>query len=750
MNTDLDSDTVKAIFLGDDSGTLISAYDSCNIANYYVSYQHSGNELQIIDNTDTCSPRTIFDSSLGGWQESSTAGWIPAEDGKYDYPRYTLKSEYNRYNMSLSSSRSPKGCLFSTTDGGFAGYKIVDGIYFNVHEKFDSSKMFADSSYPVLYLAMADITKQLYYHIMLIHSAAMGEGYEQAGWMILAEDENENYYPIYAENAFDWSGNSDGPQIVVTTAGWQSEYVDLATGKLKLPANGSISDVGRSMMLISESSDITEDLLGDYIASTPFTKVEGVYKWSNLTMGDWETLKLSGNAYKIIQPQNGESITIPGSNESQHIIVLGTVYDTIKIGEGTSSLTFIGNNNGNLKIDLSDLSDSSAIPNINIISDSEVIIIGNRFNIKSNVDITIREIAQTSSWPSKDGSIETSGNVDYRFERAGSSYDQPLNIKCKNLYLKNENNLSRDALRRKIIVECEYLTVSGNTDFLHNEYNKYNTITDGSRLVVKMPVDSDGCYAFPNAGPGSVIGDKYLFAEPDTCTSIYNRRWLTIQDYVNLKASNNSVGHSHTVIAKSRRPIDAYDTCASYNVLYLNGHFADDYDSDMAMSSLTLLRGDTTGDCIRIDYSSHNPSSLSLYVYDVSGGTDMSGAVTQELYKNGEWMFDFTSGLRSNSSWKINSDLSVEQAQIINKLFAESRWEYIPLSFVQDGLVPPNVYGEDLNTFFEHSMSSGALADTSFYTGYPILYQCVWEGNISLGHADYSSITSARVVFKPI
>lgn len=84
--------------------------------------------------------------------------------------------------------------------------------------------------------------------------------------------------------------------------------------------------------------------------------------------------------------------------------------------------------------------------------------------------------------------------------------------------------------------------------------------------------------------------------------------------------------------------------------------------------------------------------------------------------------------------------MSKNAAQIISQLLsaistegtnnytpsAENAWTYIPLIDVADSIVPPNVYGNDLDTFFKHSMSSGALADTSFYTaGQSILYQCV-------------------------
>ena len=719
MNTDLDSDTVKAIFLGDDSGTLISAYDSCNIANYYVSYRHSGDDLQIIDNTDTCSPRTIFDSSLGGWQESSTAGWIPAEDGKYDYPRYTLKSEYNRYNMSLSSSRSPKGCLFSTSDGGFAGYKIVDGVYFNVHEKFDGSKMFADSSYPILYLAIADITKQLFHHIMLVNSAAMGEGYEQAGWMILAGDENGNYYPIYTENAFDWSSNSDGPQIVITTAGWQSEYVDLATGKLKLPANGSTSDVGRSMMIISESSDVTEDLLGNYVGGTPFTKIEGVYKWSNLVESSEETLKLSGNAYKIIQPASGD-LTITESDGAENVIILGTISGTLTIeNRAVRQLTYIGNC-GNLYIDLKDWSTYSTAdyPIINLIGEGTATIYGDRMDVNATDSVTVIETSDDGTSAYKCCNIEAGKDIDYRFNVGAkfSNGSNPARFKCDKLTIQN---LAGDysSVGRLIEAYCNYFYVNGNDAFLKNsttitQSGAYSSVGSTLRLYMPGYPYNDSCAAARvYAAPGSVLGLHHLFGVYDSCTSTYNRSWQTIQEYVDSKtggdymtssqvqslvdnalvtpvsnissnteriatleesAGNASGGPNPMVLAKSNGPVNAYDTCSTYGAMYLNEFFADNFDSSESLTGYTLLQGVDGGDTLRISYTAHIPSSLHIYVYDASYGADMSGGIAEEIYKDGAWVIGpATYKLNANSgSWKVDSVLSETAARILTQLLS--------------------------------------------------------------------------------
>lgn len=431
--------------------------------------------------------------------------------------------------MSLSSTRSPQGCLFSTSDGGFVGYKIVDGIYFNVHEKFDGSKMFADSSYPVIYLAIADTTKQLSHYIMLVNSAAMGEGYEQAGWMILAGDENGNYYPIYVENAFDWSSNSDGPQMVVTTAGWQSEYVDLATGKLKLPANGSISDVGRSMMLISESSDITEDLLGDYVAGTPFTKIEGVYKWSNLAKSGEETLKLSGEAYKIIQPTSGD-LTITESDGAENVIILGTISGTLTIeNRAVRQLTYIGNCD-NLYIDLRDWGtySSSEYPVINLIGEGTAVIYGSRMDVTATDTIRVEESDDgTSAY--KYCNIKAGKNITYKFNVGNKSYhtQQPARFECNELTIEDLTN-DYSSVCRLIDAHCNFLTINGSTTFLENGFNKNGSNrTMGSELVIHAPslsrAGGDNCTAARYAGPASDLGGYHLFATYDSCTSTYNR-----------------------------------------------------------------------------------------------------------------------------------------------------------------------------------------------------------------------------------
>lgn len=455
------------------------------------------------------------------------------------------------------------GCLFSTSDGGFAGYKIVDGVYFNVHEKFDGSKMFANSSYPVLYSAIADITKQSAYSMMFVNSAVMGEGYEQAGWMILVGND-ENYYPIYAENAFDWSGNSDGPQIVVTTAGWQSEYVDLTTGKLKLPANGSISDVGRSMMIITEDAEVTEDLLGNYIGGTPFIKVEGVYKWSNLAASGEETLKLSGNDYKIIQHTSNESLELTDSNSAENVIIVGTIDGTLKIDEGClETLTYIGYCN-HLEVDLSDWINSTNYPKITLIGDGTATIRGNRMAVKTMGGLNVYEISTDNSYPAFFCDIIAGEDVKYSMvsdnSRTVSSQlsqsdnnVQIMRFDCRKLTLDpNDGSSSIYALHRFIDATCERFYIEKGAEFLRNEYNKVTTTDGGCKLLLHMPSYEralvDGCYATNYAGPGSILGDKYLFAEPDTCnSSVYNRSWQTIQDYVDEKTSSGGSGASNPI-----------------------------------------------------------------------------------------------------------------------------------------------------------------------------------------------------------
>lgn len=808
VNDSIDADIVKAIFADKDSGTLITAYDSCNTGSAYVSYQHSGNELKIIDYTDSCSPRTIFDSAAGGWQVSTGNGWYLA-DSCNPYPRYNLKSDFYKYRLSLSEREAPIGCLFSQY-GEFAGYNLVDGVYLNVHEKFDGTKMFADSSRPMLQVVTYDIDKQTKYGLMFVLLDAFGPA---GGWSILLQDwETEQIYPLYAEKAFEW--NDMG--ITVTTAGWQSEYVDLTTGKLKVPYNGTISDIGRSMVYLPGEMEVTEDVLGDYVAGTPFVKLEGVYKWSNLVKNKEETLKLAGNDYKIIQHTSMESLTIDNNNGAENVIILGTIDGTLTIESGAvKQLTYVGYCN-HLTIDLKGWTNYASMPDypvINLIGDGAATINGRCMDITATDSVTVIEPSDGTN-VFKWCSIKAGKNIDYRFnqglkQQISDNNAQLAHFECDRLTIENLTG-DMSAVCRLIEGYCNHFVLNGSDSFLKNP-NNMTGIGGQSSLILHMPsytmALNDGCYAQNYAGPGSTLGARHLFAEPDACGSyVYNRQWLTVQDYVDSKSGGSgdymtssqvqslvdnalvspvsnissnteritaleessgsaSGGPNPTVIAKSTSPVDAYDTCSTYGPMYLNRFFADNFDSDETVSGLILMGSDYTGDLICIDYTAHTPSSLHLYVYDGSGGADMSGAITQELYKDGAWVFDpVANSLSSNSSWKVRSDISANAARILNQLLsattkngvstratsASNAWSYMSLSSVQDGLVPPNVYGEDLDTFYEHSMGTGSLADTSFYTGRPILYQCVWEGNISLGHADYSGFTSARVVFKPI
>lgn len=760
VNTSLDVDTVKAIFANDNSGTLITAYDSCGTTPHYVSYRHSGDVLQIIDNTDSCSARTIFDSSSGGWQTSSGGWGTGTSSGNYAYPAYTLKSSYNKYNMQLSDKEAPKGCLFSAADGGFAGCKLIDGIYLNVHEDFDGKKMFAGSSQPMLQVVAHAADKQTKYGLMFALLDAFGAA---GGWSILLENwETEQIYPLYAEKAFEWVDAG----LTVTTPGWQSEYVDLTTGKLKVPYDGSISDIGRTLLYLPGEMDVTEDILGNYLSAAPFTKIEGVYAWSKLA-GDSDTLNLSSNTHRIIQPTT-KALEINQSNSADNIIVLGSVDDITVKDRALKTLTYIGRCE-TLRLDFTDWSNSSEVPYINLIGDGSATIVANRADIKATDSVSIREYNQDNSGYANWCSIETPGIVEYYLARENNVTYQPIIVKCDRFNLHNDNNLSRYNLHRSISADCRIFNIYGDTDFLHNEKNKYDTRTGGSSLTLKMPIESDGCYAFPNAGPGSIIGDKYLFVEPDTCnSSVYKRSWKTIQEYVDSKASGSNAGNASsgpnpTILAKSNGPVDAYDTCATYGAMYLNRFFPDNFDSSVSYTHTALFYGDGIGALPCIDYTAHDPASLHIYVYDGSYGADMSGGISQEIYKDGAWVIDPSTYTLSpgGTTWKMNRSVSKDLVRIISQLFstktkngnstgvtsAENAWTYIPLADVPDSIVPPNLCDNDFSKGFNYTTAG------SFYDIYPVnaggskaLYQCIWEGNLTWG----SSTHAVRVAFRPI
>lgn len=524
INDGIDADIVKIIFADKDSGTLITAYDSCNTGSAYVSYQHSGNELQIIDYTDSCSPRTIFDSAAGGWQISTENGWYPAEEGKYDYPRYNLKSDFYKYRLNLNEREAPIGCLFSQY-GTFAGYNLVDGVYLNVHDKFDGTRMFADSSQPMLQVITHDIDKQAKYGLMFVLMDAFGP---TGGWSILLQDwESEQIYPLYAERAFEW--NDMG--ITVTTPGWQSEYVDLTTGKLKVSKDGVISDIGRALMYLPGEMGITEDLLGDFVAGTPFTQVEGVYKWSNLTKSGEETFKLSGNNYKIIQHTSMEPLTLTENNGAENVIILGTIDGTLTIENGAvKQLTYIGYCS-HLTIDLRDwksYSSTSDCPVINLIGDGTATIYGSRMAVTATDSLIVEE-SNDGTAAYKWCNIKTGKNITYKFNVGNKGYhtQQPAHFECNELTIED---LSGDtsSVCRLIDAHCNFLTINGSRTFLENSLNKNGSGGMGSELVVHAPslsrAGGDNCTAARYAGPASDLGGYHLFAEPDTCNpSIYNR-----------------------------------------------------------------------------------------------------------------------------------------------------------------------------------------------------------------------------------
>ena len=777
VNTSLDVDTVKAIFANDNSGTLITAYDSCGTTPHYVSYQHSGDVLQIIDNTDSCSAGTIFDSSLGGWQTSSGGWGTGTSSGNYAYPTYTLKSSYNKYNMQLSAKEAPKGCLFSAADGGFAGCKLVDGIYLNVHEDFDGSKMFANSSQPVLQVVAHAVDKQTKYGLMFALLDALGIA---GGWSILLQNwETEQIYPLYAEKAFEWSDAG----LTVTTPGWQSEYVDLTTGKLKVPHDGSISDIGRTLLYLPGEMDVTEDVLGNYLSAAPFTKIEGVYAWSKLA-GDSDTLNLSSNTHRIIQPTT-KALEINQSNSADNIIVLGSVDDITVKDRALKTLTYIGRCE-TLRLDFTDWSNSSEVPYINLIGDGSATIVANRADIKATDSVSIREYNQDNSGYANWCSVETPGTVEYYLARENNVTYQPIIVKCDRFKLHNDNNLSRYNLHRSISADCRIFNIYGDTDFLHNEKNKYNTDSGGSRLVVKMPMESDGCYAFPNAGPGSIIGDKYLFVAPDTCnSSVYNRSWKTIQEYVDSKAGgsgdymtssqvqslvnnalvtpvsnissntariaaleesagNASSGPNPTVLARAGWQINPRGSYAGYP--YLNKYFPQNFDSSESMSGEILLEDENTGGTIRIDYTAHDPSSLHIYRYDTSYGANMEGGISNEVYKDGAWVYNTDYEFRyDGASMQLPTHVSAKAAKVIPQLFSgNNTWTYIPLADVTDSVVPPNLCDDSLSYSY-NSTTTGSIMDMES-GGSKVLYQCVWEGNLTWGGSEHA----VRVAFRPI
>lgn len=125
----------------------------------------------------------------------------------------------------------------------------------------------------------------------------------------------------------------------------------METGKLKLPNGDATVDSGRALLYLPGEMDVTEDVLGDYVSGAPFVSLGSIYKWSKLAESGEETLKLSGEAYKIIQPTSGD-LTITESNGAENVIILGTIDGTLTIENGAvKQLTYIGDCN-NLSINL--------------------------------------------------------------------------------------------------------------------------------------------------------------------------------------------------------------------------------------------------------------------------------------------------------------------------------------------------------------------------------------------------------------
>ena len=133
--------------------------------------------------------------------------------------------------------------------------------------------------------------------------------------------------------------------------------------------------------------------------------------------------------------------------------------------------------------------------------------------------------------------------------------------------------------------------------------------------------------------------------------------------------SSSSVSASPTILATSSWQINPNGGYAGYP--YLNKYFPQNFDSSVSMSGEILLIDEGTGGTIRIDYTAHDPSSLHIYRYDSSYGANMEGGISDEVYKDGAWVYNTDNVFRyTGASMQTPNQVSANAARVIPQLFS--------------------------------------------------------------------------------
>ena len=213
----------------------------------------------------------------------------------------------------------------------------------------------------------------------------------------------------------------------------------------------------------------------------------------------------------------------------------------------------------------------------------------------------------------------------------------------------------------------------------------------------------------------------------------------------NANEDDSPVSASPTILASSSWQINPNGGYAGYP--YLNKYFPQNFDSSVSMSGEILLKDEGTGGTIRIDYTAHDPSSLHIYRYDTSYN---GGGITDEVYKDGAWVYNTDWEFRYNgASMQLPDQVSANAARVIPQLFSGNNvtWTYIPLADVTDSIIPPNLCDNYLSYSY-NSTTTGSFVDIDSANGggSKVLYQCVWEGNLTWGGSEHA----VRVAFRPI
>lgn len=129
-----------------------------------------------------------------------------------------------------------------------------------------------------------------------------------------------------------------------------------------------------------------------------------------------------------------------------------------------------------------------------------------------------------------------------------------------------------------------------------------------------------------------------------------------------------------------------WDTSSSWNTVYLNKYFPYTFEHSTAISTTLLHIGyNSSGETLKLDYDPADPSALSIYIYDASGGSNMSGAVESTLFENGKWLINPSVG--SSGPWYIPLSMDATAKKVAEQLLSWTGWTYIPLNCVSDNFI---------------------------------------------------------------